>query len=206
MEQRLREWLTNNWPNLRPKHQSVTLLRILCYASTQEPCIIVHWDPPPSIWLKPMQRTTVKHWMDLGDSYGRVRGRIEGPEGDRKSTGRSTESTNLDPWGSQKLNYYPKSTQGSNLAFPLMCSKCAVWSSCGSQTTGVGAIPKAVACLWDIFFWLGCQASVGEDVSHWALMFGWGGCHPLRGEGERGSIVEWGDQEEVQWMWCKVNI
>ena len=47
--------------------------------------------------------------MELGDSYGRVGGRIMGPEGDRNSTGRSSESTNLDPLGYQSLNYQPKS-------------------------------------------------------------------------------------------------
>jgi hypothetical protein len=34
--------------------------------------------------------------MELGDSYGKIR--IAGPEEDRNATGRSTESTNLDPW------------------------------------------------------------------------------------------------------------
>jgi hypothetical protein len=37
--------------------------------------------------------------MELGDSYGRIGGRIVGPEGDRNSTGRPTESTNLDTLG-----------------------------------------------------------------------------------------------------------
>jgi hypothetical protein len=32
--------------------------------------------------------------MELGNSYGRIGGRIAGPEGDRNSTGRPT---NLDP-------------------------------------------------------------------------------------------------------------
>ena len=36
--------------------------------------------------------------MDLGDSYGRVGGRIEGPEGDRNFTGRPTKSINLVFW------------------------------------------------------------------------------------------------------------
>jgi hypothetical protein len=36
--------------------------------------------------------------MELGDSYGRIGGRIVGSEGDRNSTGRPTESTNLYPW------------------------------------------------------------------------------------------------------------
>jgi hypothetical protein len=36
--------------------------------------------------------------MELGNSYRKVGGRIEGPEGDETSTGRPTEPTNLDPW------------------------------------------------------------------------------------------------------------
>jgi hypothetical protein len=39
--------------------------------------------------------------MEVGDSYGQIWGRIAGFERDRNSTGRPTESTNLDPWGSQ---------------------------------------------------------------------------------------------------------
>ena len=37
--------------------------------------------------------------MELRKSYGRVGGRTEGPEKDRDSTGRPTESTILDLWG-----------------------------------------------------------------------------------------------------------
>ena len=38
-------------------------------------------------------------------TYGSTGERIEGPKGDRISTGRpTTESTKLDPWGSQRLN------------------------------------------------------------------------------------------------------
>jgi hypothetical protein len=36
--------------------------------------------------------------MKVREPYGRVGGRIVGPEGDRNTTGRPTESTNLDPW------------------------------------------------------------------------------------------------------------
>jgi hypothetical protein len=46
--------------------------------------------------------------MELEDPCGKIGGRIAGPKGDMKSTGRPTESTNLDPWGSQSLNQ-PKS-------------------------------------------------------------------------------------------------
>ena len=37
--------------------------------------------------------------MELGEPYGRAVGRIEGPEENKDSTGKPTESTNLDPWG-----------------------------------------------------------------------------------------------------------
>ena len=56
--------------------------------------------------------------MEVRDSYGRVGGRIEGPEGDRNSTGRPTESTNLDPWGSQRLNHQPKNIHRLDLGLP----------------------------------------------------------------------------------------
>jgi hypothetical protein len=42
---------------------------------------------------------------------------IEGPKGDRNSTGRPTESSNLDPWSSQRTNHQPKSTHGLDLGF-----------------------------------------------------------------------------------------
>jgi hypothetical protein len=46
-----------------------------------------------------MPTPTAKLLMELGDFYGRDEGRIEGPEGNKNSTGRPTESTNLDLWG-----------------------------------------------------------------------------------------------------------
>ena len=45
-----------------------------------------------------MQISTAKHWAEVGDSYGGVEGRIAGPNGERNSTGRPTESSNLDSW------------------------------------------------------------------------------------------------------------
>jgi hypothetical protein len=44
--------------------------------------------------------SSAKQWMELGDSYGKIGGRIAGPRGDRNSTGIPTESINLDAWGS----------------------------------------------------------------------------------------------------------
>jgi hypothetical protein len=37
-----------------------------------------------------------------------------------------------------------------DLGLPYICSRYVAWSSCGSQTTGVGVIPKAAACVWGI--------------------------------------------------------
>lgn len=36
----------------------------------------------------------------------------------RNSTGRPTESTNLDPWGSQIVNHHPKNIHGLDLGLP----------------------------------------------------------------------------------------
>ena len=49
------------------------------------------------------------------ESYGRVEGRLEGPEEDRASTGTPTESTNLDPLESQRLNQ-PNNIQSLDIA------------------------------------------------------------------------------------------
>jgi len=54
---------------------------------------------------------THKQWMEPGDSYGRIGERIAGLKG-RNATGRPTESTNLHPWGSQRLNQQPKGIHG----------------------------------------------------------------------------------------------
>jgi hypothetical protein len=68
--------------------------------------------------------------MELGGSYKRIRRRIAGPKGDRNSTERPTESTNLDPWVSQRLNHQPKNIHRLDLGFPHICSRCIAWSSC----------------------------------------------------------------------------
>ena len=66
-----------------------------------------------------MTDSSIFSWgIELGDFYGRVGGRTEGPRGDKNSTGRPTESTNLDPWGSQRLNHQPKNIHELDLVFP----------------------------------------------------------------------------------------
>jgi hypothetical protein len=92
------------------KHQPLILLMILCYVCRQESSMAVLWESPPSCYLRGIQTPTVKQWMELGNSDGRV-----GGKDCRNSTGRPTESTNLDPWDSQWLNHQPKSIQGLDL-------------------------------------------------------------------------------------------
>jgi hypothetical protein len=36
--------------------------------------------------------------MELRDTFGRIRRKIVGPEGDRNSTEKPRESANVDPW------------------------------------------------------------------------------------------------------------
>ena len=82
------------------KHLFLPSLMILCYACRQKHLVL--WESPSRSWLREMQIPTAKQWTELGDSYGRIGGRIAGPEGDN-SIGRPTESANLDPSGLQRL-------------------------------------------------------------------------------------------------------
>jgi hypothetical protein len=43
-----------------------------------------------------MQILTANHWIEIGNPYGRVRGRIERAEGDGEPIRRPAVSTNLD--------------------------------------------------------------------------------------------------------------
>jgi hypothetical protein len=45
-----------------------------------------------------MQILTANHWTEVRDPYGRVMRRIEEAEGDGNPIGRTTVSTNQDPW------------------------------------------------------------------------------------------------------------
>ena len=70
---------------------------------------------------------------------------------DRNSTRRPTEPTNMDPWGSQRLNYQPKNTQAGPRHACTYVPDVQL-SLCVGLETGTGAIPKVVACVWDMFF------------------------------------------------------
>jgi hypothetical protein len=59
-----------------------------------------------------MQIFTAEHWTELEDTYGRVGGKIEGPQGDGNPTGRQPEPTNLDPWDLSELVSSTKEHRG----------------------------------------------------------------------------------------------
>jgi hypothetical protein len=100
MEQRLREWPTNDWPNLRPFFHGQTPIPdtindiLLCW----KPSITVPFRDPTQKLTETHADTHSQTLDGTWHSYGRVWKRIEGPEGDRNSTGKPTESTNLDTW------------------------------------------------------------------------------------------------------------
>jgi hypothetical protein len=65
-----------------------------------------------------MQTPIAKECMELEDSYGRTGRKIAGTKGNRNSTERPTESINLDPWCSQRLNHQLENIYGLDLGLP----------------------------------------------------------------------------------------
>ena len=59
-----------------------------------------------------MQILTGKHWLELRDPDGRVRGRTKGAEGGGNPIGRTIVSTNYTHQCSQGLTHQPKSVHG----------------------------------------------------------------------------------------------
>jgi hypothetical protein len=86
-------------PTWDPSHgRELIFNTINCYTCWQEPSITVFWEPSSRNWWKQMQRPTAK--QSSGVLWkGEVGGRIEGARGIKDTTRRSTESTNLSPWG-----------------------------------------------------------------------------------------------------------
>ena len=117
-----------------------------------------------------MQILIAKHWTEVRDPYGRVRGRIEGAEGDGNPIGRPTVSTNLDPWELPETEPPTKEHTQAGLR---------PWGICSRRLPSL--------------------ASEGEDTQMGVsrdLMPEEGG-NPLRGKGEgrKGKYFGRGDQE-----------
>jgi hypothetical protein len=108
------------------KHQSLILLMILCYASRA--CYPLRGSTHQLTQTDADTHSQIG--MELGDSYGRIGRRVAGPKGDRNSTGRPTESTNLDPWGlseSEPPNKEHRLDLGLPAHMKQMCSLAFMW-------------------------------------------------------------------------------
>ena len=88
-----------HWPFLQ---SLLHLCPCIAFRQDQFPVQFCSWVGVtiPSLGLKQRQIPTDKHWMEVGDACGKVRGRIEGIEGDGNPTGRPMVSNylDLDPW------------------------------------------------------------------------------------------------------------
>ena len=106
--------------------------------------------------------------MKLEDSYGRVGGRIEGPKGDRNSTGKSTESTNLDLWGPSEPEAPTWDHAGAGPRPPADMQLVFIWvlkleqglllkvlPACGTHS------PNVLSCLASVGTCLACRDVVG---------------------------------------------
>ena len=116
-----------------------------------------------------MQRLTPKQRVELGESCGRVVGRIAGLKRDRNSTKRPTESTNLDSWGFQRLQNQAKSIHKLDLVATHLSSCTDVADTqLGLHEVLKNWSPKAAACQWYIFFYLSCLVSPQWNRIHLA--------------------------------------
>jgi hypothetical protein len=128
--------------------------------------------------------------MELGDSYGGLGGRIEGPEGKENSTGRlTTESINLDPWGLSETDQQTKNIHRLD-QIPHMCGRFGL--HVGPPTAGARLSlemlpicrlhPPSWAALSSLS-WRGCTWPCGDFMCQCGVIPK-GDLHSLRGEGE----------------------
>lgn len=135
--------------------------------------------------------------MELGDSYGRVGGRIIGPTEDGNAKGRPTESTNLDLLCLSKTDHQPQNIHRMDLVPLLLCVKMYRLVFMGLLNNWNRAIPKAVVCLWNLFPYLGwllwpqwekCGALQRLIDIYKCRGWGWGG--PILSEKKGKGVVE----------------
>jgi hypothetical protein len=89
------------------KHQSLTLLMILLCLQTG----VEHGCPLRGSTQQLTQTDADTHSQTMDGAWGlllKSSRKVVSIEGDRNLTGRPTESTTLDPWGSQRLNHQLK--------------------------------------------------------------------------------------------------
>jgi hypothetical protein len=153
------------WGNLDPKGHT-----------PQESSMAVLWEAPPSSKLRWGCRDPVPNsrWS-LGTLMEELGEGLQVPKGIGTPHKDQQESTNLDPWSSQRVNHQPDNIHGQDLTplnHPNIYIRCAAWSSCGSQTTRVGGYPKScyLSVGYVLLAGLPCLASVRKDVLSRDLM------------------------------------
>lgn len=83
--------------------------------------------------------------MELGESWGRVSGRMEGPEMGRNSTGKPIESINLDHYGKPPTKEH---TMAGPRPFCTYVVDVQLGLHLDPSTTGAGTYPDSVpACV-----------------------------------------------------------
>ena len=92
--------------------------------------------------------------MELWESCRRVGRKIEGLE-DRDSTRRPTQSTNLKLWWLPETGRPTKETIGWTQAPSAYLAEVQLGFHTSPPTTGAGADPESVICLWIPFPYLG---------------------------------------------------
>jgi hypothetical protein len=100
--------------------------------------------------MKTDLETTAKHQMELGESNGRVRGRIEGARMVKSTTKRPTEPTYLGPWELTEVEPSPKEHYGLDLGPLPYVADMQPGLHMGPTIIGTGTVSDShtVACLW----------------------------------------------------------
>jgi hypothetical protein len=142
--------------------------------------------------------------MELGDSYGRIGERIAGPKGERNSTERPIQSTNLDPWGSESE---PPTNEHTWVGPRPPCSYVA------DVQLGLHVVlnnwnrgyPETGADMWICSSSWYALSGLSRRGCAWScrnlMCQSWGiprGPHPLRGEGEIGGNIVRGRDQDVK--------
>jgi len=128
----------------------------------------------------------------------------------RDSTGRPTESTNLDSWGSPESEPQTKEQAWIGLSHPAHVVDVQIAFHAGPSTTGAGAVPESIVCLPTC----GSHAPKWDTLSGLQWLYVLGGMvveiiprgvphSQRRGGGRNGDrIYMRGHWEEEDWYCC----
>ena len=128
------------------RHQSLTLLMVLCYACRQKYSMAVLWESPLTSWRRQIQTPTAKQWVELGNYCGRTEGRIAAPKGIGTPQEDQQNQLTLKPFGLSENE--PPTKEHTQAGPRSLQSYVSAFSSCGSRTMGVWVVPKPIACMW----------------------------------------------------------